>query len=109
MEVSFLQKQIILTKKAWKKQKRKCWHLHLHNFGKLLIARQKRSSFHFQIEYPEEGITLIIPRLGDKKKLLELSEKNVNFFKEELHAKKLLKLEDKTDSEKKAAATTIKN
>ncbi len=56
----------------------------------------------FSIEYPEENIVLTIPRHGDKKKLLELSEKNVNFFKEELHAKKLLKLEDKSDSEKKA-------
>ena len=57
----------------------------------------------FEIEYPEEGILLTIPKFGDKKKMLELSEKNVNFFKEELHARKLLKLEDKTDSEKKAA------
>ncbi|MEO7524618.1 MAG: excinuclease ABC subunit UvrC [Ferruginibacter sp.] len=57
----------------------------------------------FAIEYPENGVTLNIPKFGDRKKLLELSEKNVNYFKEELHAKKILKLEDKSDSEKKAA------
>ncbi len=56
----------------------------------------------FQIEYPEGDVTIVVPKSGDKKKLLELSEKNVNFFKEELHSKKLLKLEDKTESEKTA-------
>ncbi len=56
----------------------------------------------FEIEYPEAGIIVSIPRSGDKKKLIELSEKNVNYFKEELQAKKMLRLEDKTDDEKKA-------
>ncbi len=54
----------------------------------------------FEIEYPEEGIVLTIPRSGDRKKLLELSQKNVDYFKEELHTRKLLKLEDKTSAEK---------
>ncbi|MBC7867947.1 MAG: excinuclease ABC subunit C, partial [Gloeobacteraceae cyanobacterium ES-bin-316] len=54
----------------------------------------------FEIDYPEEGVIITIPKGGDKKKLLELSQKNVDYFKEELHAKKLLKLEDKTSLEK---------
>lgn len=54
----------------------------------------------FEIEYPEEDIIVTIPRGGDKKKLLDLSVKNVNYFTEELHAKKLLRLEDKTSEEK---------
>ena len=54
----------------------------------------------FDIEYPEKDITVTIPKGGDKKKLLDLSIKNVNYFTEELHAKKLLKLEDKTSEEK---------
>ena len=41
-----------------------------------------------------------MPKAGDKKKLLELSEKNVNYFRAELNARKLLKLEDKTLDEK---------
>lgn len=57
----------------------------------------------FEIEYPEEGVLVTVPRSGDKKKLLELSEKNVDHFKEELHARKILKLENKTDAEKHAA------
>jgi excinuclease ABC subunit C len=41
----------------------------------------------FPIEYPEEGIILTVPKAGDKKKLLELSEKNVNYFRDELRKK----------------------
>lgn len=54
----------------------------------------------FEIEYPEEGIAFTIPKAGDKKKLLELSEKNVNYFIEELRRKKILQLEGKTEKEK---------
>ncbi len=53
----------------------------------------------FTIVYPEQDIIITVPRAGDKKKLLELSEKNVNYFKEELKKKKLLLLEDKSDLE----------
>ncbi len=53
----------------------------------------------FSIEYPENDITQSIPQAGDKKKLLELSEKNVNYFKEELKKNKMLLLEDKTSEQ----------
>jgi excinuclease ABC subunit C len=54
----------------------------------------------FEIEYVEPEITITIPKAGDKKKLLDLSQKNVNYFKAELHAKKMLHLQDKTTDEK---------
>ncbi len=54
----------------------------------------------FKIDYPQEDIIVTIPKAGDKKKLLDLSIKNVNYFTEELHARKILKLEDKTSEEK---------
>lgn len=54
----------------------------------------------FAIDYPERDLIITVPKAGDKKKLLELSQKNVDYFNEELHAKKLLKLEDKTSDEK---------
>ncbi|MES2430638.1 MAG: excinuclease ABC subunit UvrC [Bacteroidota bacterium] len=53
----------------------------------------------FEISYPENEILITIPRAGDKKKLLELSEKNVNYFQEDLKRKKILNVEDKTSSE----------
>jgi excinuclease ABC subunit C len=53
----------------------------------------------FAITYPDETIRLTIPKSGDKKKLLELSEKNVDFFREELRKKKALGLESQTDGD----------
>ncbi|MGO4289380.1 excinuclease ABC subunit UvrC [Chitinophaga sp. RAB17] len=53
------------------------------------------------LEYPESSVTVTVPKGGDKKKLLELSEKNVNYFKEDLYRKKILHLEGKTDMERK--------
>ncbi len=44
----------------------------------------------FPIEYPEDGIVITVPKAGDKKKLLDLSEKNVNYFRDELKKKKIL-------------------
>lgn len=43
-----------------------------------------------------------MPKAGDKKKLLDLSQKNVNYFREELKKRKMLQLDGKTDAEKKA-------
>lgn len=54
----------------------------------------------FMIEGIDEGITITIPKAGDKKKLLELSVKNVAYFREELRRKKMLHLEEKTADEK---------
>ncbi len=53
----------------------------------------------FPINYPENELIITVPQAGDKKKLLELSEKNVNYFKEELRKNKMLLLEDKSSSE----------
>jgi excinuclease ABC subunit C len=55
----------------------------------------------FAIEYPEPGVVFTIPKGGDKKKLLELSLKNVEYFREELKKKKILQLEGKSDMDRK--------
>lgn len=49
----------------------------------------------FQIEYPQADALVTVPKGGDKKKLLELSEKNVIYFIEELKQKERLKLNSK--------------
>ncbi len=54
----------------------------------------------FTIDYPENDVKITVPKGGDKKKLLDLSEKNVNHFREELRKRKMLNLEDKTSAEK---------
>ncbi len=55
----------------------------------------------FEIDYPEPEIQITVPKAGDKKKLLELSEKNVQYFKDSLYRKQLLHLEGKTNIEQK--------
>lgn len=54
----------------------------------------------FKVELYDKNIVITIPKGGDKKKLLELSLKNVNYYREELRKKKVLHLEGKTDLEK---------
>jgi excinuclease ABC subunit C len=70
---------------------------------------QLRSTFNSQapeiivpipLEYPEEGVHITVPKGGDKKKLLELSEKNVNYYREEAEKKKMLHLVKKTPEER---------
>lgn len=52
------------------------------------------------VEYPEKDCKITVPKSGDKKKLLALSEKNVEFFREELKRKRMLNLEEKTNQQK---------
>ncbi len=61
----------------------------------------------FAIDYPEKDIIITIPKGGDKKKLLDLSEKNVSYFREELRKKRMLQLEGKDDMEKKKVLYTL--
>ena len=49
----------------------------------------------FVIEYPEADIVITVPKGGDKKKLLELSEKNAQYFIDEIKNKQRLKLDKK--------------
>lgn len=54
----------------------------------------------FTIDFPQQDIIITVPKAGDKKKLLDLSEKNVNHFREEIRKRKMLNLQDKTADEK---------
>jgi excinuclease ABC subunit C len=55
----------------------------------------------FQIDYPDSHITITVPRAGDRKKLLELSEKNTRHFIEELENKERLQLNNKSPDKMK--------
>jgi excinuclease ABC subunit C len=61
----------------------------------------------FAIVYPQEGILITVPKAGDKKKLLELSEKNVNYYREEADKKKMLHLQKKTPEERLEVLTQL--
>lgn len=51
----------------------------------------------FEIEYPEMNTEIIVPKGGDRKKLVELSEKNAGYFIEELKNKERLKISRNVD------------
>lgn len=61
----------------------------------------------FEVDYPEEEIRITVPKGGDKKKLLELSEINVGYFRDELKQRKMLHLDEKSDSEKLKALVQL--
>lgn len=63
----------------------------------------------YPIEYFDKNITITVPKLGDKKKLLDLSIKNVTYFSRELQLKKILQLDGKTGSEKKLVLTELQS
>lgn len=48
----------------------------------------------FNLHYPDPDISITIPKSGEKKKLLEISEKNVQFFREEEKRRLALMLSD---------------
>ncbi|MBA2249964.1 MAG: excinuclease ABC subunit UvrC, partial [Chitinophagaceae bacterium] len=84
----------------------------------LFAIAQLRSTFNSEameiivpmvITFPSDEIVVTVPKTGDKKKLLELSEKNVNYFIEDLNKKKMLRLEEKTDTEKLTILKQLQN
>jgi excinuclease ABC subunit C len=46
----------------------------------------------FEVEYPDQDISIVIPKAGEKKQLLDLSFKNVHYFIEEIKEKERLHL-----------------
>jgi len=63
----------------------------------------------FAIENAFNNVLITIPKAGDKKKLLMLSQKNVDYFLEEIKKKKVLQLEGKTDMQKKQVLYYLQN
>lgn len=63
----------------------------------------------FQIHYPTQEIKCTIPKVGDKKLLLELSQKNVQFFKDELIKKRINQLENTSNKILDLTLTQIQN
>lgn len=67
--------------------------------------REKMNSFTNEVvvplpvEYPDKDIQITVPKGGDKKKLLDLSTKNVQYFREEIKKKKMLHLNEKNSEE----------
>ncbi len=54
----------------------------------------------YEIDLPGEDILITVPKIGDKKKLLDLSEKNVKYFLIQLKKEALNKIRKQTSSER---------
>lgn len=54
----------------------------------------------YEIPMADEGITLTVPKIGDKKKLLDLSEKNVRFFLLQKKKEEISKTNKQTPAER---------
>jgi len=99
---SIIQTKTIVLQKKLEEPKEEILAFAIAQLRQTFNSEAKEIIVPFPIDYPEADILITVPRLGDKKKLLELSEKNVNYFKAELHSKKILNLQDKTAEESKA-------
>jgi excinuclease ABC subunit C len=54
----------------------------------------------FPIDYPQEGVTVTAPRGGDRKKLLELSQKNAAYYREDMLRRSQLHLSEKSGQDR---------
>lgn len=90
------------------------WETHLDESMEEVLAfaiAQLRTTFNslsaeivvpVALEYDEPDVTVTVPKAGDRKKLLELAEKNIDYYRDEIRKKKMLNLE--SDGEKDPAA-----
>lgn len=54
----------------------------------------------FPVSTFEEGVTIVVPKIGDKKKLLDLSQRNVTYYKLQKKKQELLKAGKQTSVER---------
>lgn len=61
------------------------------------------------LEYADERVKVSTGRTGERKKLLDLSVKNVLIYRDEIRRKKMLKTEEKTDEDRQNLLQQIKD
>lgn len=54
----------------------------------------------FKIKVPEEEATIVVPKIGDKKKLVDLSEKNVQYFLLQKRRQEINNIKKQTSAER---------
>ncbi len=83
MNGSIIQTQTIEIKKRLDESDQDLLTIAITEFRTKFNSTSKEIVVPFPVPLNDENIKLIVPKLGEKKKLLELSEKNVLFFKRE--------------------------
>ncbi len=88
---AIVQAQMIEMKKRMEEKREDLLALGIAEIRQTLSSNSKEIIIPFPIEIDLKEIKLTIPRIGEKKKLLDLSEKNVRFYKLEKNRQRSLK------------------
>ncbi|RZK43529.1 MAG: excinuclease ABC subunit C [Pedobacter sp.] len=83
MNGSIIQTQTIEIKKRLDETDEELLTIAITEFRTKFNSTSKEIIVPFPISLNDENLKLVVPKLGEKKKLLELSEKNVLFFRKE--------------------------
>ena len=107
-EGAIIQTHTLVLEKKLEETKEEVLEFAIAHARKTFGSNSKEIIVPFEIDYPETDVLVYTPKGGEKKKLLDLSLKNVNYFKGELQAKKMLRLEDKTDEQVEGVLLQLK-
>lgn len=80
---SIVDTKTVLLEKKLEETREEMLAFALSHFRELFSSEANEIILPFPTEYPDPEVKITIPKGGDRKKLLELSEKNVNYFIEE--------------------------
>lgn len=83
MNGTVIQTQTLEMKKRLDETDEELLSIAITEFRTRFDSHSKEIIVPFDVDLPDSGIKFIVPKLGEKKKLLELSQKNVIFFKRE--------------------------
>jgi excinuclease ABC subunit C len=81
MNGTVIQTQTLEIKKRLDESDEELLSIAITEFRSRFDSSSKEIIIPFELEIPDSGIKFTIPKLGEKKKLLELSQKNVSYFK----------------------------
>ncbi len=83
MNGSIIQTQTIELKKRLDESDEELLSIAISDFRNRFNSQSKEIIVPFELDLNDPGIHFVVPKLGEKKKLLELSQKNVLYFKRE--------------------------
>jgi excinuclease ABC subunit C len=81
MNGTVIQTQTLEIKKRLDESDEELLSIAITEFRSRFDSNSKEIIIPFELEIPDSGIKFTVPKLGEKKKLLELSQKNVAYFK----------------------------
>jgi len=81
MNGTVIQTQTLEIKKRLDESDEELLSIAITEFRSRFDSHSKEIIIPFELEIPDTGVKFTVPKLGEKKKLLELSQKNVAYFK----------------------------